>query len=184
MDRHLTNVLEFIKEFGCGVRKATLDELQLVYTGDPYFSNELPKYVEKSLPANPHHYVYDVKVHMLKAGMYPCIPNWHRDLVPRVDGIENESLINPNHTMYLWVSGDPLTEFKDGREVKPCTWVPFTQNDWHRGTPCQEKDTWRMFIRAIPIEMIKENEAIQGKPFKKGLVRHSQVYVDANTIVW
>lgn len=59
----------------------------------------------------------DSRVHMLMPGMFPCIPGWHHDDVPRqrIDGQPN--YVNPSynaeHCMALW--GDcSLTEFATG----------------------------------------------------------------------
>lgn len=83
--------------------------------------------------------------------------------------------------MYLWVSGAPLTEFKDGDRtyfIEPKTWVRFTQKDSHRGT--MSKDfTWRGFIRATHVGIKPLNPAGHDP-----LRRHSQVYLDVNTFFW
>jgi hypothetical protein len=41
----------------------------------------------ETFPDDLSKFTFDVKVHMLMPGQYPCIPNWHTDFVPRVNGI-------------------------------------------------------------------------------------------------
>lgn len=122
-------------------------------------------------------YTVDVKVHMLMPNQYPCIPNWHYDMVPRVDGEQDFSKVDTSQRMYLWVSNPPLTEFADGRIIKPKEWIEFTQLDLHRGTVSTEH-CWRMFIRIAPVELVPP------APKKQWLRRHSQVYLDPNTFRW
>jgi hypothetical protein len=86
-------------------------------------------------------------------------------------------LAKPEYPLYLLISGEPYTLFKDGREVKPWEWVKFTQVDLHKGT-ASNKHTWRMFIRASHKAITPETNLSLGK------VRHSQVYLDANNFVW
>lgn len=143
----------------------------------------------KTFPKNPFEYTWDVKVHMLMPKQFPCIPNWHRDMVPRdEDGNEVEEKIQPEEKMWLWVSGDPLTEFKreDGSTylIKPKTWTPFTQLDWHRGTAATEFG-WRGLIRACPHTLDISNKNVNN-PFgvDSPLRRHSQVYLDAENFSW
>ena len=57
-------------------------------------------------------YVVDVKVHMLMPEEYPCIPNWHRDFVPRDKDLKHLYKDISGEKMYLWVSGEPKTEWK------------------------------------------------------------------------
>lgn len=140
-----------------------------------------------TFPRDPTFYLWDVKVHMLMPGQYPCIPNWHRDMVPRVNGKEDDSLIDTTKDMYLWLSGGPLTEFRDGVDtylIEPEKWHRFTQDDWHRGHP-SKNFTWRGLIRATHIDLQINSENVNN-PFKNKnpLRRHSQVYVDANNFNW
>ena len=135
------------------------------------------EHVFKSAPLPHNNYTVDVKVHMLMPGMWPCIPNWHRDMVPRDENKKlQEHLIDPTQKMYLWVSGAPLTEFKETGLIEPRTWVEFTQNDWHRGTMSTEF-TWRLFIRMVPSVLLppRGNSVIR---------KHSQVYLDSNNFEW
>lgn len=54
----------------------------------------------------------DIKVHMLMPGQYPCIPNWHTDMVPRDDsGLRFDLIRGDEPPMYLWISDGPETEF-------------------------------------------------------------------------
>ncbi len=120
-------------------------------------------------------FTWDVKVHMLMPGQYPCIPNWHTDNVPRINGVQRFDLCRPELPMYLWVSGGPLTQFKHGF-VLPQKWHRFTQLDEHRGIASGEF-TWRGFIRASHCELIPTSA-------ENNLRRHSQVYLDAATYQW
>jgi hypothetical protein len=78
----------------------------------------------------------DSRVHMLMPGMFPCIPGWHHDDVPREREDRQPNYINPSykaeHCMALW--GDCCrTEFAVGSrtmEIPPVgskiykTWHP------------------------------------------------------------
>lgn len=133
-------------------------------------------------------YLIDVKVHMLMANQFPCIPDWHCDFVPR----NNETKIKEperitGEKMYLWVSGEPKTEFKVTPNIIKCEnteWVEFTQNDYHRGVKATKR-TWRCFIRLTPKVLI-EGRPTSNKDFshRGSLRRHSQVYLDANSFEW
>lgn len=59
----------------------------------------------------------DVKVHMLMPGMYPAIPGWHTDGVPRVDGKPDIFKQNRQRSplFHLLVTGEGcLTDFASG----------------------------------------------------------------------
>lgn len=134
------------------------------------------------LELNIDDYVIDVKVHMLMPDEYPCIPNWHRDFVPRDENKNQLPKLISGEKMYLWVSGAPYTEFKkDPVKIKTqnFTWIEFTQNDLHRGVK-SEIHTWRCFIRLIPRKFIHPNTLNVGT-----IRRHSQVYIeDPNQFRW
>jgi hypothetical protein len=144
-------------------------------------------------------YEYDVKIHMLFKGMYPCIPNWHCDNVPRGDdGKLDYSKVDPNaDPMFLWVSGKPTTEFmgpgfqfeyapkdhgdldrhmkadplKDHNFKIPSNeWVQMDQLTPHRGT-AETEDCWRIFIRATP------KSIAPSRPVVSVVRRHAQVYL-------
>lgn len=157
-----------------GVHRATFENLKK-HMPDVY------EMVAESFPKDedPNNYTWDVKVHMLMPGQYPCIPNWHYDNVPRINNVQDFNAVCLDKHMYLWVSGHPLTQFKapDGEVdyVKAKTWVKFTQCDKHRGT-VSHQFTWRGFIRAT-------HKDIQ-KPQDSCLRLHSQVYLDAETFRW
>lgn len=121
-------------------------------------------------------YVVDSKIHMLMPGQYPCIPNWHYDMVPR-DTLGNQdfSKVLPDK-MFLWLSGPPLTEFED-RIVPSKKWVAFDQADKHRGAVSKEF-TWRAFVRVCPDTILKPGDS------DKWLRRHCQVYLDAENFNW
>lgn len=131
-----------------------------------------------TFPENPNDFIWDVKVHMLMPSQFPCIPNWHYDNIPRVNNVQDFNLVKPDKPMYLWVSGEPLTEFRGTGKISPCRWTRFTQKDEHRGT--MSKDfTWRGFIRATHKDIIPQN-----KTGHNPLRRHSQVYLDSNNFSW
>ncbi|WP_419810787.1 hypothetical protein [Bacterioplanoides sp.] len=136
----------------------------------------------KDFPENPLDFTWDVKVHMLMPGQFPCVPNWHYDNIPRVNNVKDFSRVQQDKPMYLWLSGAPLTEFRnpDGttRFISPKTWNRFTQKDEHRGTASVEFG-WRGFIRATHKDILPANHAGTDP-----LRRHSQVYLDANNFSW
>lgn len=127
-------------------------------------------------------YVVDVKIHMLMPKQYPCIPNWHRDFIPRDENLKRDFKGITGEKMYMWLSGAPLTEYRkpDGSTVfKPAQqWHSFDQNDLHRGTVSDEH-TWRCFIRVIPKKFVHQTTINVGQ-----LRRHTQVYLDSNKFNW
>lgn len=144
----------------CGVKKAPFSAVVC------YMPDIIP--VLDTFPEDPSNFTWDVKVHMLMPRQYPCIPHWHVDNVPRdVDGRQEFHKVQLDKPMWMWISGGPLTEFRNGY-IRPETWVRFTQADEHRGTPASEF-TWRAFIRATHVDIMK--------PRANGwLRRHCQVY--------
>ena len=116
------------------------------------------------------HYAIDVKVHKLMPGQNPSIPNWHYDFRPRDPLNRPSKYIKDETPMYLWVSGAPLTEFKDDT-VLPNTWYMFNRDDLHRGVEATDF-CWRGFIRAIPKSFIHPGTKNVGE-----VRRHSQVYI-------
>lgn len=129
----------------------------------------------KTFPDTPTHFTWDVKVHMLMPNQYPCIPNWHTDNVPRINGIQKFDLIDIKYPMYAWISGPPLTQFKHGF-LTPGKWHRFTQADEHRGTMSGDF-CWRGFIRATHLEILRPKEG----PWIR---RHCQVYCDSQSYQW
>lgn len=157
----------------CGVHQAS--SMQLIE-----LMPDLKQLID-TFPENPNDFIWDVKVHMLMPGQFPCIPNWHYDNIPRLNNVQDFSKVRPDLPMYLWLSGAPLTEFrKNGvsKLIEPQTWTRFTQEDEHRGTLC-DKFTWRGFIRATHKDIYA-----QEKRGHNPLRRHSQVYLDANNFKW
>jgi hypothetical protein len=154
----------------CGVRSAPYHEMLKLMP-------DLDKAgIFNDFPDNVYDFSWDVKVHMLMPRQYPCIPNWHTDNVPRINGIQRFELCRPELPMYLWLSGGPLTQFKHGF-LTPKRWHRFNQLDEHRGIAAQE-NCWRGFIRATHYEI---------KPFKQRADyqrRHCQVYLDENGYQW
>lgn len=121
----------------------------------------------------------DVKIHMLMPNQWPCIPNWHSDLVPRDEfGALMPEKVDQTQRMYLWLSGPPYTVFFDERKVEPNTWIEFDQLDVHRGT-MSEAHQWRMFIRVAPGSLVQRpNKGLDV------LRRHTQVYLDSKNFTW
>lgn len=136
---------------------------------------DVAKLIAESFVDNLDNFTWDIKVHMLMPRQYPCIPNWHTDNVPRVNGIQKFDAIKPELPMYLWISGPPLTQFKHGY-IQPKVWHRFNQLDEHRGTAAGDF-CWRGFIRATHVDIQRPKESDH-------LRRHSQVYLDAETFQW
>lgn len=157
----------------CGIHRGTYKEvLELMPDVGYLIADTFPDYAEV--------FVWDIKVHMLMPDQYPCVPNWHFDNVPRdANGNQDFNLVRPEQIMWVWVSGPPFTEFEDddGNRtfVKPEVWIPFSQQDKHRGTVSKDFQ-WRCFIRACPYDILKPS----GNPLR----RHSQVYLDASNFTW
>lgn len=163
---------EDIKKLPCGVLGATYIDT-LIYMDEPLIHK-----IIATFPDNHDDFIWDVKVHMLMPGLWPCLPAWHCDFVPRPDGAEDFSLIDDSKYMYLWLSGTPLAEFIDERIVTSQSWIKFNQRDLHRGAVSDEF-TWRIFIRAAHKEIahvINHGESC--------IRRHSQAYVDVNNFRW
>lgn len=158
----------------CGVHQATAYAMT-------YHMPDLKELI-KTFPEDPEDFIWDVKVHMLMPNQYPCIPNWHFDNIPRVNNAQDFSKIKPDAPMYLWISGEPATEFKmnDGtvKFVPHKTWFRFTQKDEHRGTMSKDFQ-WRGFVRATHKDI---TPAI--RVGSDCIRRHSQVYLDAANFRW
>lgn len=158
----------------CGVHQASFDDMIRLMP-------DVTDLVTQEFPLNPSNFVWDVKVHMLMPGQFPCIPNWHYDNVPRVNNVQDFNRVTPDLPMYLWLSGAPLTEFRKGGDswlVEPRKWYRFTQEDEHRGTQA-DAFGWRGFIRATH-KGIMPSRPRGHDPLR----RHSQVYLDARNFSW
>lgn len=151
----------------CGVHQAPIEELLILMP-------DLKELLD-TFPDDAQQFTWDVKVHMLMPNQYPCIPNWHCDFVPRVNGIQRYDLVSPDLPMYVWISGAPLTQFKHGF-LKAGVWHRFNQLDEHRGTMSSDF-TWRGFIRAT-------HKNIQMPKMSDWQRRHSQVYLNAEEYQW
>lgn len=160
-----------------GVMLCTIKQtLELMPEVSPILEDVYPH-----LEFDKENYLVDVKVHMLMPGEYPCIPNWHRDFVPRDKDRKQIPGNISGEKMYLWISGEPYTEFIDKGAVKPIKdseWKIFTQRDVHRGV-ASNIHTWRCFIRLIPSKFVHPGTLNIGT-----IRRHSQVYLDANKFKW
>lgn len=151
----------------CGVHQAPVNQVRLLMP-------DLKELID-TFPDRPSKFTWDIKVHMLMPNQYACIPNWHVDNVPRVNGIQKFDMINTSLPMYIWISSAPLTQFKRGF-LSAKAWHRFTQQDEHRGTP-SDSFRWRGFIRATHIDILRPKES-------GWLRRHCQVYLDANSYQW
>lgn len=161
-----------------------------------------------SVPVDrPEDYELDIKVHMLMAGQYPCIPNWHTDNVPRDEtGLRFDLIDADSDPMLLWISDGPETEFLaqhvvmperpgshqeiarflrgDSKNVPPMTqfiqpnvWWSMDQRTPHRGTQAR-KSGWRVFARVTPRSIAPH------RPVESVIRRHAQVYLDASEFSW
>jgi hypothetical protein len=155
---------------GCGLFKCSMERaLEIMPELTTAFS---------TFPDFAKNFTVDVKVLMLMPNQWPCIPNWHCDLVPRDENnIQDFSKVQIDKPLYLWLSGPPYTEFKDGRKIQPETWVKFNQLDNHRGT-MSTAHQWRCFIRAAHKEIYPPERP------DKWERRHIQVYLDVNNFLW
>lgn len=155
----------------CGVHRASWNALK----------HEMPDVAEliwTSFPDSLIDFTWDVKVHMLMPNQYPCIPNWHFDNIPRVNNKQDFDKVRTDLPMYLWISNEPLTEFRKGGKITAKSWIKFTQKDEHRGT-ISEDFQWRGFIRATHKDILPANPS--GADVTR---RHSQVYLDSNNFSW
>lgn len=139
--------------------------------------------IKPYLELSENEYFVDIKVHMLMPGEYPCIPNWHCDFIPRDENKNKLPHLITGEKMYLWVSGEPKTEFKKPpvkiKTTEGYEWIEFDQNEVHRGV-ISKIHTWRCFIRLIPKKFVHPNTLNIGT-----IRRHSQVYIeDANNFRW
>lgn len=159
------------KKQHCGVHRASWEQLK-------DSMKEVSKLIVKDFPEDVRDFTWDVKVHMLMPNQYPCIPNWHFDNIPRVNNAQDWSQVRTDLPMYLWISGEPLTEFRVGGKIQAGVWKRFTQKDEHRGT-ISEDFQWRGFIRATHKDILAPNES--GINVTR---RHSQVYLDASNFSW
>ena len=154
----------------------------------------------------PDQWEVDLKIHMLMKGQYPCIPNWHCDNVPRVNGDTQYTLIKEDTLpMYLWLSDSPTTEFlKHNYNVKGLipkghgelaeyvhknsnaietvkaptqTWISMDQSTPHRGTQAQDNG-WRVFVR------LTHKSIAPVRPVNNYIRRHCQVYLNPETFSW
>lgn len=153
---------------------------------------------------DPSQYELDIKVHMLMAGQYPCIPNWHTDMVGRDEAGLRFDLIEENEEpMLLWISDGPETEFLasplhmpqmphshrdisrfvqdfhvcDFRKVQPNVWTAMDRQTPHRGTMAT-RSSWRVFARVTPLALAPR------RPVHSVIRRHAQVYLDAREFAW
>jgi len=166
----------------CGVFLCTVEETKRLMPEITEILEDLTN--SGKLQYNEDDYYVDVKVHKLMPNQFPCIPNWHCDFVPRDhDGNRMPEKIGTDK-MYLWVSGEPKTEWKFPERTNRFTtpegleWVEFNQRDLHRGV-VSTIHTWRCFIRLIPKSFVHPNTYNMGE-----IRRHTQVYLDSDNFKW
>lgn len=176
----------------CGLFRAPLDEAQNLLPELRALYNTAPVPFEDWAK-----WELDIKIHMLMPGQYPCIPNWHCDNVPRIDGKLCYDKADPDVPMYIWISSGPETEFLQRphecftptdhgqlRELigwmgtprfrlQPQTWYRFDQLSPHRGHAATE-NCWRIFARLTP------REIAPGRPVISKIRRHAQVYLPSD----
>lgn len=163
----------------CGVMLCTFADAKRLMPEVTPILEEL----EPTLELPIEEYLVDVKVHMLMPDQFPAIPNWHYDFLPRdANGNRCDGHVATDK-MYMWLSGLPLTEYKDRitKEVttKPAQqWHSFTQDDLHRAT-VSDIHTWRCFIRVIPKKLV-HTVTINTAQVR----RHCQVYLDSSKFRW
>ncbi len=155
----------------CGVHQASFEQLKESMP-------DVARLILSDFPECVNDFTWDVKVHMLMPNQFPCIPNWHFDNIPRVNNLQDFSKVRTDLPMYLYISGEPLTEFRDTGKINACEWVRFTQKDEHRGTMSNDFQ-WRGFIRATHKEILPANKS--GRDITR---RHSQVYLDSANFSW
>lgn len=185
-----------LESLGCGLFRCPLP---LAYGLLP----ELSALYDSAPVENPEEWELDIKIHMLMANQYPCIPNWHCDNVKRVDGQVRYDLIESQaKPMYLWISDGPHTEFlanplevlgapkghhaladyirssKVPTKFLPAqTWIRMDQRTPHRGTLAKE-DGWRVFAR------LTHKSIAPVRPVLNFVRRLCQVYLDATSFEW
>jgi len=153
---------------------------------------------------DPSQYELDIKVHMLMPGQFPCIPNWHTDMVVRDEsGLRFDLIDSDAEPMLLWISDGPETEFlarwmemperpgshqeiarflqKDPclhkQSLQPNVWTAMWQDTPHRGVQAKAHG-WRVFARVTPKALAPR------RPVTSVIRRHAQVYIDAAEFGW
>jgi len=169
---------------GCGLHRIPITDFLSVKDSSEYYCFEpvIRELLDQIGNPKGEGLVMDLKIHMLMPKQYPCIPNWHCDLVPRDENGERDfSKVETEKPIYLWVSGAPLTQIMlfDGitYSITPKKWLEIDQLTIHRGRPSEEH-CWRAFIRVAHESIMPPN------PPDKVNRRHSQVYLDADSFEW
>ena len=185
-----------LERLHCGLFRAPLDRAATLMP-------ELEALFDSAPVEYPWEWEVDLKVHILIAGQYPCIPNWHCDNVPRVNGKIDYNLVNAKAPrMLLWISDGPETEYLKHKDdflgtpsghgalaaaivasklpttfLPPQTWASMDQVTPHRGTQAA-KDGWRVFAR------LTHRSIAPDRPVLNHIRRHCQVYLDATKFEW
>lgn len=188
----------------CGLFRCPLNEAPFIMPDlDKFFTDACKMLLIEG--HDPAEWELDLKIHMLMENQYPCIPNWHCDNVPRVDGKTNyDQVKNDAKPMYLWLSSSPTTQFlkydltfkdipRDHSHVSNMlrdnvdpnmltkapakTWISMDQHTPHRGTLSTEK-CWRVFAR------LTHNSITPVRPVNNYIRRHCQVYLDSANFSW
>jgi hypothetical protein len=169
---------------------------------------EMAELVASVPVADPSRYELDIKVHMLMAGQYPCIPNWHTDMVDRDEaGLRFDLIEDDEEPMLLWISDGPETEFLARQLILPS--MPGSHREiakwlngpgWERGAVMTQRiqpncwwamdrqtphrgtmatrSGWRVFARVTPLALAPR------RPVHSVIRRHAQVYLDAREFAW
>ena len=194
---HITFDPAVLEAGTCGLFRAPLDKA----------AELMPEMAEliASVPVDDlSRYELDIKVHMLMPGQFPCIPNWHTDMVVRDEtGLRFDLIDRDVEPMLIWISDGPETEFlarpldmperpgshqeiarfinkAEGlmtQHLQPNVWTAMWQNTPHRGTQAR-KHGWRVFARVTP------NQLAPRRPATSVIRRHAQVYIDAAEFGW
>jgi hypothetical protein len=186
----------------CGLFRASLDEA----------ADLMPSMAEliATVPvSDPSRYELDIKVHMLMPGQYPCIPNWHTDMVVRDESGLRFDLIDPAaEPMLLWISDGPETEFlakqvymeeRPGSHQEIARFMnKLSPRDYHGlFTQSIQPNCWWSMDQRTPhrgtqaakhgwrvFARVTPKALAPRRPVTSVIRRHAQVYLDASTFGW
>lgn len=196
---------EVLSGLPCGLFRASKEEGE-------HLIPELKPLFDSFPLQNSEDYEFDVKIHMLMPGQYPCVPNWHCDNVAR-DANKALNYAGTDATrqvpMLLWLSNGPCTEFLERSMTMPT--VPTNHGEVAdfintlkgsigddvavtRFVPPQQ---WVQFSTAAPhrgrasaqhqwrvFVRATHRSILPVRPKVHALRRHAQVYLDAAQFTW
>lgn len=205
-----------------GVVKKTNIDLTSINLGDLYcglfrcplvlaesYIPELKELYDSAPVENKEEWELDLKIHMLMKDQYPCIPNWHCDNVPRVEGETRYDLIKEGTpSMYLWLSDNPTTQFLNQEYL--WEFEDVTSHDVLAKKIMEHKDniernvfksappqTWISIDQTTPhrgtialengwrvFARLTHKSITPVRPVNNYIRRHCQVYLNANTFSW